>query len=81
MLKKFFVMFCLLVVMRVPLPEWTALSEKERDYVRAKATQEHMKGWEKGTIARIWEEIQEGKWELHIEATDRYFPQKKKESI
>lgn len=68
-MKKFIVLFALLVVLEIPLELWKMTPEHEREMVRHLATIEHCeKEAKKGfTRFRIWEEIRDGKWQLHIQ--------------
>ena len=81
MLKRIIVMFCLAVVMSVPLEKWAALTNEQRDEIRAKTIQKYMGNWGSGSAARIWEEINNNMWELYIEPTDICLPNRKKEDI
>jgi hypothetical protein len=62
-------LFCLVLVLEVPLDIWRKAPEVERDRLRTLATIEHcQKEAKKGASKwRIFEVIKNGMWQLHIE--------------
>jgi hypothetical protein len=68
-MRKFFVLLLLIIVFRVPLPSWKAMSENDRDAVRvAVITKFCQMYFEKHNVNKfkIKEEIKDGEWRLHI---------------
>ena len=68
-MKKFFVLLLLIIVFRVPLPSWKAMSENDREAVRVTViTQFCQMYFEKHKVNKfkIKEEIKDGEWRLHI---------------
>jgi hypothetical protein len=68
-MKKFFVLLLLIIVFRVPLPTWKAMSENDREAVRLTVITEFCRMYaEKHKVFKfkIKEEIKGGEWRLHI---------------
>jgi len=67
-MRKWLVLFMWVLVLQIPLDKWKEVSEQKREEVRYLATQEHCrKEAKRGFVRfRIWEEIKNGMWNLHI---------------
>lgn len=56
------------LVLQIPLEYWKNASEYERDLTRHTATMDYLSNPTfKGKSFRIWEEIKDGNWQLHVE--------------
>ena len=54
------------LVLAIPLDQWRAVSEVEREKTRSMAIEQHLSN-QGGKVFRIWELIRDGQWQLHIE--------------